>query len=50
MTRAKGGENYVADMLDAEERIRRGERQRWCPTCERWRWREECEHEKRRVR
>lgn len=33
--------------LEAERRLRGGGRQVYCPTCRRWRWREECAHEGR---
>ena len=35
---------YVARALEAERRIRRGERQVYCGMCVRWRWPEECSH------
>jgi len=35
---------YVTRHNEAQRRLRRGERQVFCPTCERWRWPEECCH------
>lgn len=29
---------YIAYHLDADRRTKRGQRQRYCKTCERWRW------------
>jgi hypothetical protein len=36
--------DYTERALDAERRLRRGERQLYCPTCLLWRWPEECAH------
>jgi len=35
---------YVEAALEAERRLRRGDRQFWCGTCNCWRWPEECVH------
>lgn len=32
---------YIAWHAEAENRMKRGERQKWCTGCERWRWRDE---------
>lgn len=37
---------YSRRIDDAAKRMRKGERQAWCKTCNRWRWHDECEHEK----
>ncbi len=35
---------YMAAIDYANRRIKRGEKQTWCKTCERWQWRDErCE-------
>jgi hypothetical protein len=39
--------DYVEQAIEAERRLRRGERQLYCPECLRWRWPEECAHEGR---
>lgn len=39
---------YVEEALEAARRYGKGERQLWCPACERWRWPEECTHDDRR--
>lgn len=38
---------YIEAAIKAEKRHKRGERQYWCPTCNRWRWYEECNHSPR---
>ena len=35
---------YVTHAVEAQRRIRQGERQLYCGMCARWRWPEECEH------
>ena len=37
---------YVGRSIEAQRRIRKGDRQGWCWTCERWRFTEECPHPK----
>lgn len=34
----------VQAALDAERRLKRGERQVYCTACKLWRWPAECEH------
>ena len=41
------GLDYTERAMQAEKRLRRGERQLHCGTCGLWRWPEECEHEDR---
>lgn len=43
--------DYVERAVDAERRLRRGERQLYCPKCKLWKWRNgnmlECGHKLR---
>jgi hypothetical protein len=39
--------SYTEAALDAERRLRKGDRQLYCGECARWRWPEECAHEGR---
>jgi hypothetical protein len=39
--------HYVEKAIEAEKRLKRGERQMYCVACGRWRWPEECGHEGR---
>jgi hypothetical protein len=41
--------SYVEEAIEAERRIRRGERQLHCDTCNRWVWPEECSHADRQT-
>ena len=35
---------YVEAAMQAERRLRRGERQLHCPVCDHWVWPEQCSH------
>ncbi len=37
--------DYVEALLEAEKKLRRGERQLYCLTCSKWVWKEQCQHE-----
>lgn len=36
--------DYVEKALEAEKRLKKGERQKYCQVCSLWRWEEECSH------
>jgi hypothetical protein len=38
------GSYYPSVVEAAEARLRKGDRQVYCPACAKWRWPEECEH------
>lgn len=35
---------YVEEAMEAERRLRKGDRQLWCGTCNKWGWIETCDH------
>ena len=39
--------DYVEQSIQADRRIRKGDRQLYCLTCGKWRWVEECNHKNR---
>ena len=39
-----GGSGYLQKFEDAEARHKRGERQAYCPACEKWVWPDQCSH------
>lgn len=41
------GSYYPSVVEAAERRLRKGDRQLYCPECAKWRWPEECAHEGR---
>lgn len=36
--------DYIEKQIEAERRIKAGERQRYCGTCRLWQWDDECDH------
>lgn len=36
--------SYSQAFEDAEERRKRGERQKYCPACQKWVWHDQCSH------
>lgn len=38
---------YIQQAIEAERRLRAGERQLYCGSCGRWVWPDECEHASR---
>lgn len=36
--------DYTEQAMEADRRLRRGERQLYCGVCQKWRWPEECDH------